>query len=242
MFLEETEQQIAISYICGFLGHYVLDTTCHPYIFAKSHYGTYDKGYLGHHVYLETDIDAELLTYYKNCAPSEFNQSATLHISRKERHIIASLLLKTYSATYKEYRFTYRSMQAALEAVQLNTAWIRDPQGKKKVLARKIEAKTLGYACISPLIPSDYFTFTVDPLNLRHFRWRNPWNKEDVSHESFFDLLDTAGTRYQSILNKTARLFTLPIGTPVYREQLDALSLELGNNSYDSGLPLEKNS
>ena len=44
MFLEETEQQIAISYICGFLGHYVLDTTCHPYIFAKSHYGTYDKG------------------------------------------------------------------------------------------------------------------------------------------------------------------------------------------------------
>ena len=242
MFLEETEQQIAISYICGFLGHYVLDTTCHPYIFAKSHYGTYDKGYFGHHVYLETDIDAELLTYYKNCAPSEFNQSATLHISRKERHIIASLLLKTYSSTYKEYRFTYRSMQAALEAVQLNTAWIRDPQGKKKVLARKIEAKTLGYACISPLIPSDYFTFTVDPLNLRHFRWRNPWNKEDVSHESFFDLLDTAGTQYQSVLNKTARLFTLPIGTPVYREQLDALSLELGNNSYDSGLPLKKNS
>ena len=46
MFLKETEQQIAISYICGFLGHYVLDTTCHPYIFAKSHYGTYDKGYL----------------------------------------------------------------------------------------------------------------------------------------------------------------------------------------------------
>ena len=90
MFLEETEQQIAISYICGFLGHYVLDTTCHPYIFAKSHYGTYDKGYFGHHVYLETDIDAELLTYYKNCAPSEFNQSATLHISRKDRHNIAS--------------------------------------------------------------------------------------------------------------------------------------------------------
>ena len=112
MFLKETEQQIAISYICGFLGHYVLDTTCHPYIFAKSHYGTYDKSYFGHHVYLETDIDAELLTYYKNCAPSEFNQSATLHISRKERHIIASLLLKTYSSTYKEYRFTYRSMQA----------------------------------------------------------------------------------------------------------------------------------
>lgn len=137
MFLEETEQQIAISYICGFLGHYVLDTTCHPYIFAKSHYGTYDKGYFGHHVYLETDIDAELLTYYKNCAPSEFNQSATLHISRKERHIIASLLLKTYSSTYKEYRFTYRSMQAALEAVQLNTAWIRDPQGKKKSLPVK---------------------------------------------------------------------------------------------------------
>lgn len=101
LFLEETEQQIAISYICGFLGHYVLDTTCHPYIFAKSHYGTYDKGYFGHHVYLETDIDAELLTYYKNCAPSEFNQSATLHISRKERHIIASLLLKTYSSHIK---------------------------------------------------------------------------------------------------------------------------------------------
>ena len=33
-----SERIIADAYICGFLGHYTLDTYCHPYIFDRTHH------------------------------------------------------------------------------------------------------------------------------------------------------------------------------------------------------------
>lgn len=232
------EQNIASSYIAGFLGHYILDTACHPYIYAKSHYGTFERDYFSHHIYLEVDIDAELLAYYKDCAPSEFHPEDTIRLSRRERYVITSLLHYAYSQTYPEYYFVRLSIDAAIRSMYFGVILLRDPYGQKKAFVRKIEAKTVGYAGISPLIPSDFYTFTVDPLNLRHFCWRNPWDITQQSHASFFELLDNARTKYTSILTMTEQLFSVPPKTPVYRKRLRALSTALGNKSYSSGLPL----
>ena len=56
------DRGIAEAYISGFLGHYLLDTTCHPYIYAMTHYhDKKEKSYFSRHAYLETEIDTELL-------------------------------------------------------------------------------------------------------------------------------------------------------------------------------------
>lgn len=238
LFPDYPEKNIASAYIAGFLGHYVLDSTCHPYIYAKSHYGTYDRDYFGHHVYLEVDIDAELLAYYKDCAPSEFKAEDTIRLSSRELHVIAAQLYYAYSQTYPEYHFMQLSFTAAIRSMYLGVILLRDPSGRKKAFIRKIEAKTVGYAGVSPLIPSDFYTFTVDPLNLRHYGWRNPWDASQHSNESFFNLLDKARKEYTSVLTITEQFFSAPIKTPVYQERLRRLSNALGNKSYGSGLPL----
>lgn len=238
LFPNSPDKNIAASYIAGFLGHYVLDTICHPYVYAKSHYHTFTRGYFSHHIYLETDIDTELLAYYKNCAPSEFHSEDTIRLSRHERHVIASLLHYAYSRTYPEYHFVRLSVSAAIRSMRLGVTLLRDPSGFKKAFVRKVEAKTIGYAGISPLIPSDVYTFTADPLNLRHFRWRNPWDITQCSNASFFDLLDKARAEYTSVLTLTEQFFSATPQTLLYRKRLADLSAALGNKSYGSGLPL----
>ena len=37
-FSSRTDLNIAEAYLIGFLGHYTLDTICHPYIYAMTHY------------------------------------------------------------------------------------------------------------------------------------------------------------------------------------------------------------
>lgn len=236
LFSDRTRKNIASAYICGFLGHYILDSSCHPYIYAKSHYGTYTRDYFGHHIYLETDIDAMLLKYYKNCVPSKFHPQRTIALSHKQRCVIATMLHYAYHKTYPTYSFCRPSMYAAICAMQIGTRLLCDPSGQKKAFARKIEAKTCGYACFSPLIPSDCYTFTADPLNLRHYRWRNPWDSSLCSNQSFFDLLDEAGARHLAVLTLYAKLIT---ATPKNSKRLLRFLLKkLGNNSYGSGLPL----
>ena len=236
LFSDCHEQEIAAAYIEGFLGHYVLDTVCHPYIYAKSHYGTYKKDYFGHHVYLETDIDADLLAYYKGCSPTSFYQSRTIQLSNKECRVVAGILQYAYSQTYPEYRFHYTSMYAAVRSMPLMTAALRDPYGKKKAFARSIEAKAFGYAVISPLIASEKYRFTVDPLNLKHRRWHNPWNKERSSRQSFFELLDEASAQYLTILSLTNKVFSVPLHTPIHGQYSRALLGALGDKSYLSGM------
>lgn len=238
IFPDKRERNIASAYILGFVGHYILDSTCHPYIYAKSHKGTYGRDYFGHHVYLETDIDAELLSYYKNCFPSEFRRERTVILTPRERRVVAAVLHYAYSNTFPQYRFSYIRMYLAIGAMYSNLRLLHDPSGKKKVLARKIEAKTLGFAHISPMIASDFYTFTVDPLNLRHFSWRNPWDVSRRSNQSFFELMDQARDEYKQVLRMAGRLFALPFGTPIYRDMLSQLSRRLGNRSYCTGLTL----
>ncbi|MDE7061651.1 MAG: zinc dependent phospholipase C family protein [Lachnospiraceae bacterium] len=237
IFHDTRDRNIASAYIMGFLGHYTLDTVCHPYIYAKSHRQSYGRDYFGHHVYLETDIDTELLMYYKGCAPSEFRQARTIALSRRQQKVVAAVLHYAYSATFPQYHFPEFRIRMAIRAMYSNLRLLRDPSGQKKVLARSIEARLLGHAHISPLITSDFYTFTVDPLNMRHRSWCNPWNGSGRSRRSFFDLMDQARAEYLDILDMAARLFGLPFGTPVYRQRLTELSRRLGSKSYCTGLP-----
>lgn len=63
------DRGIAEAYISGFLGHYLLDTTCHPYIYAMTHYhDKKEKSYF-------PDMPISRQRSTPNCLP----ESATRH-------------------------------------------------------------------------------------------------------------------------------------------------------------------
>lgn len=238
LFSKTEEKEIALCYAAGFLGHYTLDTTCHPYIYAKTRYVENTPDYFGRHVYLETDIDKKMLKDKKNLLPSGFHQERTIRLSHTERRVIARCLLSAYTRVFPELHLTYPDMYAATLFMPFGVFVLHDPRGKKKVFARRIEKYFPGYPYVSPLIPSDKLHFTRDPMNQRHRTWKNPWDTSITSTDSFYDLFEKARKKYLRRLNLLAAI--AEADTPCKRQQdcLQLLTDDLGNCSYGSGLPL----
>lgn len=253
-FVKTEELRIAEAYIAGFLGHYCLDTQCHPYIYWKTGFQEKNNRYYGRHMSLETDIDKELLRHYRHCLPSGFRQDATIALTRRQAHTIAAILSYVYGKTFPRLGVFHITMHAAIHSIQLGTRFFHDPTGKKKQITEGLEKLLLGHPMLSTMIPSDTQTVHTDPLNLRKKEWKNPWDASLVSHKNFFEMMGLAQQRYLETLSRLEQLYGTPFqapagkpgtkrqGTPslpshpkelVYRNRLLRL---LGNHSYHSGL------
>lgn len=240
LFPDKKEASIAQAYVMGFVGHYLLDCHCHPYIYWRTHFRDRTPDYHGSHMNLEVDIDTELLEFYKNKLPSEFRQRSTILLTRREIRTVATILYYVYSMTYPHLRITYTAMRLAIRSMQAGTKLFYDPHGKKKVVARKLETVALGYPLLSPMIPSDSLQFYRDPLNLLHQEWRNPWDSAYCSRTSVLEMMETSQTEYLALLPKIYRLFFTKRHSDREKQRMDEILDRLGNRNYHSGLKQEE--
>lgn len=236
LFSDPQERQIAEAYTAGFLGHYALDTCCHPYVYWKTEYQKKDNRYYGIHMSLETEIDAKLLEFYKHCLPSSFHPEATIRLSRKQLHTITSILHYIYANTYPKLNIHYISIYSAVRSIQLGIKFLQDPTGKKKGIIGTLEQLFLGYTLFSSMIPSDTLTVHTDPLNILHHPWKNPWDTSITSNDSFLELMEQAQKDYLSFLTDLNQLFTAVPNSKTEHICEKKLRKKLGNNSYHSGL------
>ncbi|MEY8391229.1 zinc dependent phospholipase C family protein [Lachnospiraceae bacterium 45-W7] len=234
LFHNKKEQQIAAAYTAGFLGHYILDTRCHPYVYWKSNFSQKNSRYHGCHMELEAAIDTKLLQLYKHCPPSAFRQNSTIPLTCTQLRTVSSMLYYACRKTYPKSGVLYAVIYASIRSMQIGTRWLHDPSGKKKNYLCKLEQIILGYPLLSALIPGDTQTVHMDPLNILKTPWRNPWQQSRIFTDSFLELMEQAQNDYLKILN----LFnSLPAFTCVRSKQQTQFLLEkLGNNSYHSGL------
>lgn len=236
LFQKPEERRIAESYVAGFLGHYTLDTHCHPYVYWKTDFSEKNGRYHSCHMSLETDIDKELLQSCKHLLPSAFRQDNTIRLTRLESRIVASILHYVYQKTYPELNIQYITMRAAIRSMQLGVKYLHDSSGKKKTIGGKLETLLLGYPLLTTLIASDTLTVHTDPLNLLHEPWKNPWEQSQLSTDSFLDLMEQAQAAYLAFLTDLDSLFQTPLRTRAEKAQTDALLDKLGSKSYHSGL------
>lgn len=235
IFSDKKDISIANAYIAGFFGHYLLDTACHPYVYAISGNLPEEPSTFGAHVYLETDIDTAFLWNYKKMLPSEFRQERTIHLTLRQRRVIATILHYCYENVYPRLHVSYATTYAATLAMPFICRMFHDPAGQKKALARKGESILLGYPFISPLIPSDSLTFYKDPLNQKHRRWANPWDTSLRSTASFPELFEQASQQYVKCLADLHQLFSCCHSSREHALTEDILTF-MGNKSYHSGL------
>ena len=61
------QQEEAISYLAGFINHYIADSICHPYVYGRIGYPVDAPTSMHHgmHAHLENELDAILLWKYK---------------------------------------------------------------------------------------------------------------------------------------------------------------------------------
>lgn len=235
-FSSKTDRDIAEAYLTGFLGHYLLDTTCHPYIYAASHYQGKAKDYFSHHAYLEMDIDTALLDLKLHRKPCEFFMEQTFSLTRRQKRVIADMLYHAYHYAFPKLRVGKCTMWLSIYSIRLAMRLLRDHTGQKKVLLRLLEKHLLGYPIFSPLIVSDTLFFRTDPFNMRHALWHNPWDKTHSSRESFFDLYEKAMIRYLTMTEELHQLLHTTSGSPQHTALLRKFLTEYGNLSFHSGL------
>lgn len=229
---------IADAYLTGFIGHYTLDCTAHPYVYAFTGYTPQNPPtnleYFGKHAYFETEIDNLLLYKKKHRRPSHFRQNTTILLSPAQKKVISKMLNYAYRNTYPGI-FSHELMIGhATRWMKSGTTLLRDPSGRKKVLVRLIESRLLGRAFISPMVASDYYQFVKDPMNYEHKKWIHPWTGAS-SQESFMDLYQKAGRLY---LERISHYYQM-VHDGFSEEGRTAFAEEYGNRSFQSGEPID---
>lgn len=247
-FADKESRKIADAYICGFIGHYTLDTYCHPYVFCRTKHlqnqnrSLYD---FGRHVFLETAMDQEVIRHFNNTEPSAFQPENTIRLSLKEQHVIGSLLHHAIAEAFPERKVSYFQCRFAIFSMRLESWLMHDPTNWKKIFLRRIEQKLFGYAVISPMIPSNTVSIYKDPCNLSHRRWANPWNPRYRSTESVYDLMDRAIPVFCQRMDLYFHSYSSAdrdlsrTRSEQFCHAQNLLWADLGDCSYNSGLPLK---
>jgi hypothetical protein len=230
---DRRKQAIADAYIAGFLGHYTLDCTAHPYVYA---FTSYDPNlqpkhteYFGQHAYLETELDIQMLWICRHLRPTKFHQDSTIHLSGLEKRTISHMLTYAYHHTYHVF-VTPQIMRGAMRWMETGTRLVNDPSGQKKAMVRAVERRVLGKPFISAMLPSDRYRFVSDPLNLTHRTWTHPWTGKK-SNETFLDLFEKAEKLYSRRLNGYFKMREKGFA----KEYVAAFLKEYGNRSFLSG-------
>ncbi len=238
--LDPTLQQLADAYILGYIGHYTLDTVCHPYI----HYRTNklsgkDANYtFGCHVLLETDIDGAMLGHFYHKKFSWFHAGHTVALPAWQRRFLSVFLQRAIEIAYPGSLVFASEVGEAMLSTRLLYDLMEDPHGWKKKLVRHIDQLFFHYAFLSPLIANDHVKTYHDPMNLRHKQWTNPWDPDRKSNADFYELVDQARDSYLYRLRRFSVIRSVKHCSNAYYAAMDSLLSDLGNLSYDTGLPL----
>lgn len=239
------QQEEAISYLAGFINHYIADSICHPYVYGRIGYpvDTPTSMHHGMHAHLENELDAILLWKYKKKKPSEFNQTATICLNGQEIQFISHFLASCINETY--YPITYRNNFQVTPAMVHRSIWalrfgcrtLSDKTGKKKFGIAQVESIFVNHPVASAKMVTDSVTDYRSSCNLNHEAWSNPWDPTRVSTASFVDL-------FHETLDKCSRVYELlnsavTDNVPLDKQDLSPLLTELGNESYHSGLPAD---
>lgn len=233
-------KDMAIAYTAGFIGHYTLDTICHPYIHYRACKDINDHSNKGfyNHMLLEADIDCSLLAHFFRMKPSEFHPSKTIVLKKSDAFFLAAFIDRAIDKTYPGSLVLSSEIQAAFKSSRLLYDLMEDPRQWKKKFVRSLEGIFFKHPDYSAMIASDgHFSYN-DSCNLSHHLWRNPWKTDVFSTESFYDLFHKGMHLYIRRLSLLERAFSCEFGSRDYFEYFNLIKKDLGNLSYDSGLPL----
>lgn len=243
---EDTEREIALAYVAGFLCHYTLDSISHPFIYARTGYAQYVKdgkaplSYGGEHCTYETKIDTHMLKRCKNTSPSKLNYNKILKTSKEEANALAYFLTDTINGTYfKEQRDSYVNenfIKRVLKYMPIELNLLQDKREWKRPTCYFLERHTVKFHLLSSLITTDKLFEEEDVLNLKNDAWASPWVPDTEKNDSFLAIFDEATKSGAYRLDTLSAAWSNLENPAKYTEEVSKLISHLGDLSYNSGL------
>lgn len=225
----QEEFSISLSYLYGFLGHYILDSETHPMIYYRTQYLDNPKDYISRHIQLENDINTILLKQYLNLDPFQINFKYLFHLTKYEERVITKLLSDTINKTYPELKLDNPVVNHTLKFSKYSPQFFIDKNGYKERIASELENIIFKYRILSTKFVTNTKITTMDPLNLNNDCWHNPWKYKIHSNQSFMDLFQQSITSYKELLADIWQYLE-------HGNDLNHIKCQIGNKSYHSGL------
>ena len=244
-FSNKKDLEIVDAYICGFMGHYSLDTVAHPYIHDRAEKMKYRHEFsksFGIHVQLETDIDNHNVRHFLGCEPIEFHHYDTIKVSKYEREVVGLLLESAIALTYPENMMKKRHIKSAVSFSRTLFRWMVDKNGRKKRFVKWIDMTFFHHDFLNAIISNDDIELNPDPCNLQHREYKNPWDESMKITKDYYELMEDGKDNYLrrvALYEKMIKEYATdnPASESYYKLQ-NQLIEDLGDLSYDSGLPL----
>lgn len=191
------DRRRALAYVCGFLGHYLLDSHSHAFVYARSGVGYSLNSFCTHNA-LESDLNRLIVQRSLGVPLRTLPRPRSYSLTTAERQILSTLLSSALRDVYR-IDASPAMIARAFGSVHLFTGILYDSTGRKAKIAKIAEAP-IGRPLFSPLFlgESRYF---ADPANQKHQSWEDPFTGR-ISHDSFFDLYDRALSRFVPLIRR----------------------------------------
>lgn len=226
-----------IAFLYGFLSHYILDSTMHPYIYYKT--GLFNKEnkktykYRGKHHLSEVYLDKYFIKLRKNINPVKYKLYEDLNtesFSKDLKDVIDITFKETFDVNNMS-KFYYKSI---INMKSLYKLLRYDPHG----------IKLFFYKIINKLTPNNiaidfrYVSYYYNEKNLSHYlnldkkKWNYPTHKSKTYNYSIIDL-------YLKALHKCTNII-IEINQYIYYNKKINLNELIENLSYATGIDCNK--
>lgn len=190
------EYSDVVSYAYGFLCHYALDRTAHPYVYAmQEKYAEKEKIKYNHsyiHNLIEHNIDIIILKDAKSLRPADVNIDNVLSTDNNIIKRQSELLNAALSAIMPERKIKTGKIEQAFYDMHRNTKTMID-HGVKKRFILFLEKILHTGPVLSSLIEGEESDGMMDYMNLSKESWKNPFDKAGRSYnDNFYEVLDRA--------------------------------------------------
>lgn len=225
---------LVMTYLYGQICHFVLDSTCHPFIIYNTGiFNPNDKStykYNGLHEEMEYYIDCFFINQREKIAPKKYKAFNELFFNLVFNEELVDVI---DTVTFNVYGFTNVSkkyLKSIYDMKKFYYIFNYDRFGLKKFIYR-----IMDIICGNRLIRKEELSFHINPyskifyLNQNKDKWEHPCKKNEFYNYSFLELYDIALKKAIKIINTVDKMLK--------SKEIDNKKIEklLGNLNYGTG-------
>lgn len=226
-----------MAFLYGFLSHYILDSTMHPYIYYKT--GVFDKNnkdthkYKSKHHLMEVYLDKYFIKLRKHIKPTKYKFYEDLNTEDFSKEL-KEMIDITFKETFNVNNMSKFYHQSIINMKKLYKQLRYDPYGIKLFFYRvinKIAPKNIA-------LDFRYVSYYYKENNLEHYlnfdnkKWNYPTHKSKKYHYSIIDLYLQALYKCKNIINQINQYI-------YYNKKVNLVKL-IDNVSYATGIDCDK--
>lgn len=224
-------REILLVYYLGYICHFMLDSTTHPYIHYTAGFDLdikKDRKYHNYHKRLESIIDAYMFSKIKNGQAYKFKASKLIDIDNRQRRELTIFYMDIIGKIY-QIKISREQVETALKDIKEILDLLYDPFYLRHMIYMVFEVIFAKKGDITYFMTPKKIPANIDFLNLGKNKWLHPCDDRKVYYKSFLDLYEEALEKALSIVLK----IYAAIDTKDNKEFLDEIFEDI---SYSTGI------